>query len=173
MNATSPVLVRPADESDAEAVARVHVAAWRAAYRDIIPDDVLDRLDIHSRAEHWASHLAEGSSHTLVAEKESDVVGFVSFGATRDEDDDAAKVGEIRAMYVAPHMWGQGAGWALGISAIEDLAEEGFEEVTLWVLDDNQRAQRFYEQLGFEFDGMTKEVTIGVPLEVMRYRRII
>ncbi len=36
------------------------------------------------------------------------------------------------------------------------LREEGFADVTLWVLRENQDARQFYEAKGFEADGATK-----------------
>jgi len=35
------MLLRPAEPDDALAVARVHVRAWQAAYRTLLPDDYL------------------------------------------------------------------------------------------------------------------------------------
>ena len=41
--------IRRARPEDAEAVARVHVAGWRHAYRGLLPDDYLDGLDWRDR----------------------------------------------------------------------------------------------------------------------------
>jgi hypothetical protein len=37
--------LRPATEADAPALADVFIAAWRAGYRGVVPDDVIDGLD--------------------------------------------------------------------------------------------------------------------------------
>ncbi len=37
------------------------------------------------------------------------------------------------------------------------LAEAGFSEAILWVLDDNPRARSFYEKAGWSFTGETSD----------------
>ncbi len=49
--------------------------------------------------------------------------------------------------------WGTGAGRLLMSAFVERLRESGFEDATLWVLDDNPRARRFYEAAGWTLDG--------------------
>jgi len=45
----------------------------------------------------------------------------------------------------------------------------GFVEVTLWVLEENRNARRFYEKYGFTLDGGTRTYPkTGVP--EVRYR---
>jgi hypothetical protein len=51
------------------------------------------------------------------------------------------------------------------------LASRGRFFATLWVLDANAQARRFYEAMGFELDGATKEVNLGAPLKAVRYRK--
>ena len=42
--------IRPASTADASAIARIHVAGWQSAYRDILPDEHLDSLP---QARYW------------------------------------------------------------------------------------------------------------------------
>jgi ribosomal protein S18 acetylase RimI-like enzyme len=52
------------------------------------------------------------------------------------------------------------------------LAVAGFTQVTLWVLDSNDRARRFYEAGGWSADGAAKQDdSRGFPLSEVRYRR--
>jgi len=41
------------------------------------------------------------------------------------------------------------------------LWKMGFKAITLWVLEDNQQAKKFYAEVGFSFDGSRKQITIG------------
>jgi ribosomal protein S18 acetylase RimI-like enzyme len=91
-----------------------------------------------------------------VAEKDGQVVGFVTVGKSRDDDADKALEGEIYAFYVDPNVWRQGYGRALSRQALESLRAQGFSEVTLWVLRDNRRAISFYQAMGFQADGGVK-----------------
>jgi hypothetical protein len=47
------MFLRPAEPSDASAVARVHVRSWQAGYRNLLPDQYLDGLRPEDRAG-WA-----------------------------------------------------------------------------------------------------------------------
>jgi ribosomal protein S18 acetylase RimI-like enzyme len=51
---------------------------------------------------------------------------------------------------VSPSFQGLGVGTALMEAAFQDLAREGFEQVTLTVTDANAGAVRLYQRLGFE-----------------------
>ncbi len=52
------------------------------------------------------------------------------------------------------------------------MANADFVEVTLWVLDSNVRARRFYEAGGWSTDGGQKlDESRGFPITQVRYRR--
>jgi ribosomal protein S18 acetylase RimI-like enzyme len=108
----------------------------------------------------------------LVAEWDRGICGFSSFGPTRDEDQGASQVGEIRAIYLAPETFGAGVGRRLMAASLERLSRAGFVLVTLWVLNSNARARRFYEIAGFRADGaVMADDRGGFRLEEVRYRR--
>jgi ribosomal protein S18 acetylase RimI-like enzyme len=55
----------------------------------------------------------------------------------------------VHAVYVHPDARGAGASAALMQAAIESAVEKEARRIVLWVNDENKRAQRFYERLGF------------------------
>ena len=58
-------------------------------------------------------------------------------------------------------------------AALERLAAEGAESVRLWVLEDNARARRFYEQRGWRVDGGERVVPFPPhPLDVSYARAL-
>jgi ribosomal protein S18 acetylase RimI-like enzyme len=57
------------------------------------------------------------------------------------------------------------------VHAIEVLTAAGRDDITLWVLEDNDQARRFYEALGFKPDGTRKIRDYGAPVATVRYRR--
>ena len=64
-----------------------------------------------------------------------------------------------------------GAGPALMAAALEAMRASGFGAASLWVLDDNPRARRFYEREGWTADGGRREEEfLGVPITEVRYR---
>ena len=61
------ITMRPAEIWDAEAIARIHVDAWKVAYRGIVPQNHLDALSVDDRRLRWRKHLQTGERQTLVA----------------------------------------------------------------------------------------------------------
>lgn len=147
--------VRRAAPGDAAAVAGIHVRSWQAAYRGLMPDELLDGLSVAEREGMWreiASGRAEG--HLLfVAERDGQLVGFCALAAPGRDDDAGDDEAEIGALYVDPESWRSGAGRALIDVALSHLRSAGWREVTLWVLRDNQPALDFYAAHQFRPDG--------------------
>ena len=149
--------------------------SWPAAYRGLMPQEYLDALDPADRLPRWQQLLTDpdpAGNEVLVADDGAGVSGFASFGPTRDADEDASRTGEVRAIYLAPGAMGQGLGRRLLTASVGRLARAGFEQVTLWVLDTNARARRFYEIAGFRPDGAVQaDDRTGFRLDEVRYRR--
>ncbi len=143
------LVIRPETEDDCDALARLHVLAWQKAYRGLLPDEVLDTLDVADWARKRRERLNnDGTRRTAVAEQEGVVVGFVRFGPDRSDD----TFGEIQAIYVHPDHWGSGAGDALIREALANLPQR---EIRLWMLEGNERAQKFYAKYGLHPNGTT------------------
>jgi GNAT superfamily N-acetyltransferase len=171
MTKSKPWELRRATGADATAVAAMHVRAWQAAYRGIVPDAVLDGLDVASRAARYSfDRSGPDDPATWIAVDGGDVVGMVCVSPNRDED--LPGLGEVQALYVAPVRWRSGVGGALMAKAEQLLFDAGFIEASLWVLEDNAGARRFYEAAGWDPDARIKTVEIGgLGLVEVRYRR--
>ena len=101
------------------------------------------------------------NSELIVAESSSTVLGFCSYGDSRDRDTSDG-TGEIYAIYVAPEHWSNGVGRALLQESVRNLKGKGFSCITVWVLSQNARAIRFYERAGFNrCAGSGKDIQIG------------
>lgn len=159
--------VRTATPGDALAIETIRVRAWRAAYRHVLPPHELDAMPVDESR--WRGRLLQPPAgwETFVAEHGGRVVGFACVGPSRDE----LELGELYAIYVDPDAWSTGAGRELMLRS-EDALQAGYREATLWVLEDNPRARRFYELAGWEPDGARKvEERWGVPAPEVRYRK--
>jgi len=166
-------LIRPARVDDAEAIARLHVRSWQAAYRGIVSDEFLDSMSVDQMASRWRQRLEEAATPTLVTERGGEVVGFAHVGPSRD-DPDSGRGGELYAIYLEPSAWGLGLGRDLLAASRQKLAELGFQAAMLWVLRDNERARRFYFADGWRLDGAEKPISIGgSELVEVRYQRSI
>lgn len=167
--------IRPAQARDAAEIARIHVRTWQAAYRGQLPDLFLGSLDaeLDQRTARWEGFIASAATRRqrqLVAQDGDRVVGFVTFGPSEDEPVDP-EVGQIYAIYVDSSYWDRGFGRELFAAAVHGLTDAGFGAATLWVLEANARARRFYEAAGWVTDGAMKTERRGdVELHEVRYR---
>jgi GNAT superfamily N-acetyltransferase len=161
--------VRKATVADADAIARVHTATWRVAYRHVFGDERLQLFE--SDPKRWRTNLGPNTDRTtFVALRESEVIGFATVGPERD----GGPEGELYALYVHPDEWDTGAGRVLMQRAEEQLLADGSREPMLWVLEDNPRARRFYERAGWSLDGATKRDSfLGLEVGEVRYRKVL
>jgi GNAT superfamily N-acetyltransferase len=169
------VHIRQASVDDAESLAFVHVQSWKSAYRGLLPQAYLDALTPADRLDRWSERLRCDEwprEATYVADEADAVVGFIHVGPSRDSD--AAGAGELRSVYVLPHLWSTGAGRELTITGLDSLRQASFTEATLWVLRNNARATRFYDAGGWRPDGARKTDRIGgATVTELRYRRAL
>jgi len=160
--------VRQATISDARAIAQIHVQAWREAYRGILADSVIDRLDVADREERWQKILSDDavSATAFVAEISDEFVGFIHCGPLRSPE--AWGGGEVTAIYVLASAQRRGIGRSLTRAAAAFLQAAGMTRLTAWVLAENWPARQFYERLG----GMVRDektVTLGQPMQEVAY----
>ena len=133
--------------------AYVHWKAWQEAYAGLVDRSYLDKLTLEKCTElafRWSDNI-------LVAKESGKVVGFVGYGACRD--DALPETGEVFAIYVLKEYYGKKVGHALMRAALEKLSE--YKRIAVWVLEGNHRAIRFYEKYGFRFDGTKKQIKLG------------
>jgi ribosomal protein S18 acetylase RimI-like enzyme len=164
------MLVEPATSEDCHTIAEVHVESWQHAYKALLPEQYLAALSVPEREAMWRRMLEREPSHLLVVRSSGQVVGFVAFGASRDEGA-PSKRAEVWAIYVKPAFWSVGAGRVLWLGALQRILAEGYKTVNLWVIAGNDRAIRFYERAGFVAEpGSRKEFELGgATLEEVRY----
>ena len=160
--------IRSATPDDAEAIERIRIRGWQAAYRHIFPPEELDRLPIDwSR---WHERLVEASARHayFVADEAGVILGFANTGPSRREPDSH---GELYGLYVDPDAWSRGVGRALLDRAEEELSLTWVDAV-LWTLRDNPRTRLFYELAGWEADGEHDSFErLGASAPVVRYRK--
>ncbi len=157
---------------EAEALAELHYTAWKTGYQGIMPDEVLQALKLEEFYPRWHYRLSpEGSSHRIrVAEQRGKLVGFITFGASREAMQLPVDFSEIYTLYVHPDVWHQGIGGQLMKHVFQQLSSEGSKGCFLWVLKSNLRARQFYEHLGMELHPQERwNSTHGKEVQVSCY----
>ena len=139
--------LRPATLADAAAIANLHAESWRFAYRGSYPDAYLDGPVFEDRAQVWNERLTSpaANQHVTLAEEAGALVGFAcSYG-----DDDAQWGTLLDNLHVHPERHRQGTGRLL-LAELASWCIQAYpgRGLYLWVLAQNDRAQRFYKALG-------------------------
>ena len=164
------MIIRAAKLEDIPQIAKTHVQSWRTTYVGQVPQSYLDELSIPKRKIAWAEALSRPDHRMFVVESKEVILGFSSFGPSRD-DDASPHTGELYAIYLTEENKGLGIGKSLWAQTSQALKELGFVEITLWVLDTNQKARDFYSRIGFVIDDKEKTVNIGgIDATELRYR---
>jgi ribosomal protein S18 acetylase RimI-like enzyme len=165
---TMNIEIRPARVDDCHDLGHIHVESWKAAYKGVVPDSFLDKMSADRSEDRFIDAISQGSERNIVALVEDKVAGFMCLGKCRDEDVDET-YGEIWGIYLHPAFWRQGIGAELLLYGISSLKAEGYNRATLWVLEGNTNARKFYEKFGFLFEGTKKELSLGKNLNEIRY----
>jgi GNAT superfamily N-acetyltransferase len=147
MSTLTETWVRPAELSDAAAVAWVQAESWRATYRGQLPDAVVDAYSLPRQMAWWGRILGRSERETvLVAETGDGPAGMASGGPSRGGP--AGLQGEIQTLYVLPSVQGCGIGRALFERMREELQGTGHRGLIVWALASNAPARAFYRHLG-------------------------
>ena len=160
------VAIRPAEAKDAEDIASVHAAAWRAAFT-FLPSRFLDAMTVSAVLEMWKGELLGPTTPMFVALNDGCVVGFLQVRVDSHE-------GEVMSLYVDPSAWGRGVGSTLLAFGEAWLADHGVDTAVLWTAEESQQSRRFYEHRGWVASGDEQTQYLGpadVALHEIRYRK--
>ena len=162
MEETNDSIIIKVAETDEELCGRgyVHCTSWQEAYRGIVCDRYLDTMTVEATT----ARARQFPENTLIAKDKEKVVGFAVYGPSRDVD--LMDAGEVVAIYVLSEYYDRKIGYRLMNEAISRLKE--YNTIFVWVLEKNERAIRFYQRYGFEFDGCKKEWNLGTPVSIVR-----
>lgn len=147
---SEPVAFRLAEQSDAPGVAALHADSWRRHYRGAYADAFLDGDVVSDRLAVWSDRLGDGGDpngqYTVLAEAEGgELIGFAHTIFGKDPKWGAL----LDNLHVSHRHQRRGLGAQLlrlsGAAVADQVPGSG---LYLWVLEQNTRAQAFYQALG-------------------------
>ena len=155
------VIKKMETEEEIKAKGYVDWKTVREAYSGLLSQDYLDESETLDkcveRAFKWRNNM-------LIAKDGDKVIGFAGYGKSRY--DDLENAGEVHSLYILQEYYGKRIGYGLMNAAVERMAE--YDRIVVRVLEENQRAIRFYERYGFRFDGFKESVVLGTEKTVLR-----
>ena len=180
-------IIEASTEEQFRAMSLIHALGWRSAYPDAVPAQWMAE---HVTDDRWVDlfrqYAADGVNHGLLLYRGAEPVACLTFGPARtDAGLQAGSVcqfhsegyqgwGELISVYTHPAETGKGYGSLLVEEALSRLKAQGFSNVYVFVLRENQGARRFYARHGFTWDGTQEEIpfppdTICVDLRYVRH----
>jgi GNAT superfamily N-acetyltransferase len=139
-------LIRAARQDEGDALAEIQRRASVAGLAHIFPPEQYP-YPIEEIRQRWREALAAEGRSVLVYEADGETLGVAMTGPEW-----------LDGLYVVPERWGSGIAVELHDQALDVLRAEGFQRCHLWVLEDNRRARRFYERLGWRLNDRTRVV---------------
>jgi predicted N-acetyltransferase YhbS len=164
----TPATCRVATTDDVEAIAALHADSWRRNYRGAYLDSYLDGDVLPERVAAWTERLSAPTrpTVTIVTDDDGDVVGFAH--TIFDEDEKWGAL--LDNLHVTHERKSSGIGSLLmAETASAVLRDRPGRGLYLWVLEQNEAAQHFYEgrrgqradrRLGGPFPGGGRAYTI-------------
>lgn len=143
------VAVREAGPGDVPVVRRIARTSWRAAHADIVGRELVEAfVDEYYAPERLREQVRQDGQVYLVAtvDDAERPVGFAAAGPSEAPEADWS----LYAIYVHPEWWGEGVGTHLLGRVERWVRGRGGRRVRLVVLQDNDRAVRFYERRGYD-----------------------
>ncbi|KAJ9156259.1 hypothetical protein NKR23_g1237 [Pleurostoma richardsiae] len=158
--------VRPASPDDAVDIAKLGAHVFSATFgHSVQPHELKAYLDDSYSTEATTKDISDPSRDMIVATNEDgQIVGFGLL--TRGSSEPCiAHVGstiELQRLYVHPDFHGKGIGKIL-VNTMENMArKQAFKHMWLGVWEENHKAQRVYEKLGYKIVGDHDFVIGGV-----------
>ena len=144
-------MIRRARTDDLNRIAEIEVFNYRLQFYPIFRSDefYFGELQVPNVAKRYADSLED-----IRVWDDGVVMGFI-----------LVKNGEVRKLFVEPVLQGQGLGTKLLEYAVEHMGAK-----TLWALEKNTRAIRFYQRHGFHLTG-ERQLEDGTSEYLVRMQR--
>ena len=153
--------VKNGDETD---LAYIQTESWKAAFKNILSPEVLDRYtDMNKAITMYRKLLEENKGHGYILETGHKPHCIAWWDEAREKD--MAGYAEPICIHSLRENWHRGYGSKMMNAVLDDIAEAGYSKAMLWVFEDNIRAIEFYKKHGFIASGK-KQPAFGAVEEM-------
>ena len=142
------ISIRRARLSDASGIAAAHVATWRSAYANVLPDNYLADLSISRLANYYEHGIRLGLAlHVAASYGEHGAPPIIGFSSAVRCHEGRLGEGEVETLYVLDDYRDRGLGGQLLRASAKHLTQLGCRSAFAWVLSENP-SRYFYQHLG-------------------------
>ena len=135
-------VIIPVDETNLLQAATIHSISWKESHRAFCTPDFIELHTPDRQRDYLNGKMNSGSKIYLLIDEKP--IGIVSVTNSLIED-----------LYVLPDSQNMGYGTKLLQYAIGQCADTP----TLWILETNKRAEKFYRRMGFKKTGRRNSIT--------------
>ncbi len=147
--------IRHAQPGDEATLAYIQTESWNAGFRGILTEDALAAATQIDRVTMMYRRILEqnyGNLYLLTVDGKPHCIA--AWAPTRSED--MPGYAELICIHSLPGNWRKGFGRSMMDTVLRDAADAGYRKIMLWVFEENARARRFYESMGFTTVGKVK-----------------
>lgn len=157
------------NRDDADTLASINSKSAQRGYKGIIPDDFLkDKFSYERLKKRIFKELDEGSTISCIIYSNDTPAGMLTIAEDDYKQGDSSEICLWR-IYLLPEYWGQHIAGEFIAWITEELKRKGYKKLTLWVVEENTRARKFYEKSGFIHEGEIRIINPGRELKEYRY----
>lgn len=138
-------VIIPVDETNLSQAAIIHSISWQESHRAFCAPDFIELHTPDRQREYLVSKMNRGAKLYILIDEGP--VGIVSVTDSMIED-----------LYVLPEMQNMGYGTELLRYAVGHCTDTP----TLWILENNTRAEKLYRRMGFSETGRKHSITDGL-----------
>lgn len=164
MSKMQRLIVRQATDNDNDAIAKVNVICWQESYLSFFPAEYLSSLSWQDRSAGRKQFQTDPTRVSFVAELENKIIGFGDIGPTRIIEsilDLDQTYFELYAMYVLKDYQRLGIGKQIFTAIKQHLSTNHIKNIVVWTLLENEKAIKFYQNLGFTQTTWRKKTKVG------------
>ncbi len=131
-------------EKEIDEMTELYVKSWRATYKGIIPDKILDTITVEKFNKIWKEYITK-ENNGIFGAFENDV--FLGFGAfTPDEEMEDTLY--LDSLHIKDGYKGKGVGTKIINHLKEYAREKEYKGVSVSIMSGNDRARNLYTKLG-------------------------
>ncbi len=138
-------VIIPVNETNLLQAATIHSISWKESHRAFCTPDFIEQHTPARQREYLNSKMNSGTKIFMLVEEKP--IGIVSVTNNLIED-----------LYVLPDKQNMGFGTKLLQHAIDQCSDTP----TLWILENNIRAESLYQRMGFKKTGKKNSITDGL-----------